>query len=205
MGKVTCLFLGSKEALVEKNLGWKGLLEVVWLLQLLKQGHCQVRPGYSGVWLHEHSLLVPSVPVPVWPLLQCLYIHLGLSLLLSCVWRSWWQQPDPPGLGNFSSGQTQLPEWLRLVVLYKYELYQQISNVYLERFHHKLRIHKENSTDTEFPLLQLLHQLFHHWQVRVEFNLTWDTLRILTGRNVKQTGTLHSFMQTWELHLNKNW
>lgn len=100
-----------------------------------------------------------------------LYIPLGLSLLQDVSDDS---NQISLGLGNFSSGQTQLPEWLRLIVLYKKLTFiNRFQNGYLERFHHKLRIHKENSTDTEFPLLQLLHQLFHHWQVCVEFNLTW--------------------------------
>lgn len=43
---------------------------------------------------------------------------------------------------------------------------------YLKGFHHELRIDKENTADVEFPLLQLLHKLFHHRQVSVEFNLT---------------------------------
>lgn len=123
----------------------------------------------------------------------CLYIRLELSLLQAVPEAADDSNQISLDLAIFSSGQTQLLEWLRLV-LYQYELFQQISNGYLKRFHHKLRIHKENSTDAEFPLLQLLHQLFHHWQVRVEFDLTWGTLRILEGWNVKQTGTVHSYI-----------
>ena len=43
----------------------------------------------------------------------------------------------------------------------------------LERLHHELRINKKNSTDSKFPLFQLLDQLFHHRQVSVQLDLTY--------------------------------
>lgn len=134
-----------------------------------------------------------------------LYIHLGLSLLQAVSEAADDSNHISLHLAIFPLGKPSSLNGSDFLFFIKMNFYQQISNGYLERFHHELRIHKENSTDTEFPLLQLLHQLFHHWQVCVEFNLTWITLRMLTGRNVKQTGTVHSYMYTGELHLNKNW
>lgn len=43
---------------------------------------------------------------------------------------------------------------------------------YLERFHHELRINKEDATDSKLPLLELFYQVLHNRQVSVQLNLT---------------------------------
>lgn len=65
----------------QKNLGWKGLLEVTWLLQLLKQKHFQVRTGCSGICTVKFCLCECLPQSDHSCSAGCLSIHLGLSLL----------------------------------------------------------------------------------------------------------------------------
>lgn len=73
-------------------------------------------PGQTRLlWGLPTQVLILLIPVPAWALSQCwLSVHpSGTVLAAGCAWGSWWEQPHLPGPGSFSSGQTQLPEWLR--------------------------------------------------------------------------------------------
>lgn len=80
-GKVSWSLSSHEKALMEsqKNSGWKGLLEVIWFIQLLKpeqaaksdrvaQGFCPVK-FWVTPWTYTPKSL--SAPLPVWPLSQC--------------------------------------------------------------------------------------------------------------------------------------
>lgn len=43
---------------------------------------------------------------------------------------------------------------------------------YLKRLHHELGVYQKDPAHPKLPLLELLHQLSHHREVCVEFNLT---------------------------------
>jgi len=169
----------------QNNAGWKGLLGVICSTPLLKAEPAsqsdQVAQGFCPVKFCVASQTYPTqslcAPLPVRPLSQCKIFFFTSNWNFLCCNLCLRQLKTAIGsLLAYDSflwaKQTQLPKSLQFLFLYPYELLQQISKGYLKRLHHKLRIHKKNSTDAEFPLLKLLHQLFHHRQMRVEFDLT---------------------------------